>query len=415
MVINSHSPLAPVVSREPVRTQVSADSSPESTVLQNRNAAPAPDVRVVQQANESSSRNGTQDPKLDVKPEGAAVALNTGDKPVVLAQVKADPSESLNDDELRQVEQLASRDREVRAHEQAHLSAAGSRVTSGASFTYTDGPDGKRYATGGEVGINISPVQGNPEATLRAAETIQRAALAPASPSAQDRQVAATANTMAQVATVELSQERAEAVREESSGEQSPAAIGHSRETLDSAPVAATASVSGEAASEVLVDNRNAQTQNRQQQLEDAYSVVLQRRDNNERGESLGSVIPSAGAGSGAQQSVAQAAGEGVTAQFRQGGAEVSTVAQDVRVAAAPVGVDEGDQAPAEEASQVASAEVVRSAGPATTEADVVRESAVDTRDEQVKNRQSQLEGAFNSVAQGLGGEPRGTNLDYFL
>ena len=97
----------------------------------------------------------------------------------------------LTDDERKIVEQLKARDREVRAHEQAHLNAAGSVALGGPSFSFQTGPDGRRYAVGGEVAIDTSPVAGNPQATIAKAKQIQRAALAPAEPSAPDRQVAA--------------------------------------------------------------------------------------------------------------------------------------------------------------------------------------------------------------------------------
>ena len=113
----------------------------------------------------------------------------------------------LTPDEQRILEQLKARDREVRAHEQAHLSAAGNLATSGASFTYQKGPDGQRYATGGEVGIDSARVPGDPEATIERAQKIQRAALAPASPSAQDRSVAARAAVTEQKAQAELAQQ----------------------------------------------------------------------------------------------------------------------------------------------------------------------------------------------------------------
>ena len=106
--------------------------------------------------------------------------------------------------EQRVLEQLKARDREVRAHEQAHLSAAGNLATSGASFTYQTGPDGQRYAVGGEVGIDSARVAGDPEATIARAQKIKRAALAPASPSAQDRSVAVSAAAIEQKAQVEL-------------------------------------------------------------------------------------------------------------------------------------------------------------------------------------------------------------------
>lgn len=109
--------------------------------------------------------------------------------------------------EQRVLEKLKARDREVRAHEQAHLSAAGNLATSGASFTYQKGPDGQRYAIGGEVGIDSARVPGDPEATIQRAQQIRRAALAPASPSAQDRSVAVSASTTEQKAQAELAKQ----------------------------------------------------------------------------------------------------------------------------------------------------------------------------------------------------------------
>ena len=85
---------------------------------------------------------------------------------------------------------------EVRAHELAHITAGGGLITRGAAYTYETGPDGQRYAVGGDVGIDVSPGR-TPQETLARAEQVRRAALAPADPSAQDRQVAARADQMA--------------------------------------------------------------------------------------------------------------------------------------------------------------------------------------------------------------------------
>lgn len=101
--------------------------------------------------------------------------------------------EALNEDEKAEVADLKVRDSEVRAHELAHVMAGGSLVRKGASYQYTTGPDGKRYAVGGEVSIDISPVEDDPSATITKMEQVKRAALAPAEPSSQDRSVAATA------------------------------------------------------------------------------------------------------------------------------------------------------------------------------------------------------------------------------
>ena len=105
------------------------------------------------------------------------------------------------------INQLKARDSEVKAHEMAHLSAAGGYSTGGMSFTYQTGPDGRQYAIGGEVGIDVSAVSGDPQATLQKAMVVFGAALAPAEPSAQDRKVASAATQM-------MAQARADIMRE---------------------------------------------------------------------------------------------------------------------------------------------------------------------------------------------------------
>lgn len=114
-------------------------------------------------------------------------------------------------EELRLVQKLSQRDLEVRTHEQAHVAAGGQYVTSGPSYDYQTGPDGRRYAIGGEVGIDTSPIPGDPEATVEKARVLIRAALAPAEPSSQDQRVAASARSM----EVEASSELVELEREE--------------------------------------------------------------------------------------------------------------------------------------------------------------------------------------------------------
>ncbi len=117
----------------------------------------------------------------------------------------ADPSkQELSRAEQIELRKLKQRDLEVRAHEQAHIAAGGSYVQGGARFSYTLGPDGNRYAVGGEVSIDTSSVPQDPEATLRKAEAVRKAALAPAQPSARDRAVAAEAARMAAEAKQEV-------------------------------------------------------------------------------------------------------------------------------------------------------------------------------------------------------------------
>jgi hypothetical protein len=115
-------------------------------------------------------------------------------------------NEQLSDSDRQLINKLKQTDAEVRAHEAAHLAAAGGIAIGGAHFEYQQGPDGLRYAVSGEVNIDSSPVPGDPAATLRKADIIRRAALAPAHPSGPDMQVAASAAAMAAQAQVELLQ-----------------------------------------------------------------------------------------------------------------------------------------------------------------------------------------------------------------
>lgn len=95
-------------------------------------------------------------------------------------------SQSLSDEELQQLSELKVRDREVRAHEAAHQ-AVGGQYAGAMSFTYQRGPDGAQYAVGGEVSIDVSPVEGDPQATIEKMRVVRAAAMAPAEPSGQDR------------------------------------------------------------------------------------------------------------------------------------------------------------------------------------------------------------------------------------
>lgn len=127
--------------------------------------------------------------------------------------------EKLTPDEQAEVRKLKERDREVRAHEAAHM-AAGAGMTTGVSFTYQRGPDGVSYAVGGEVGISTSGGR-TPEETIQKARQIRAAALAPADPSGQDRAVAAAAAAMEQEAQAEKVREKIEEASAKGSPESS--------------------------------------------------------------------------------------------------------------------------------------------------------------------------------------------------
>lgn len=121
------------------------------------------------------------------------------------AEDKKDKAENEKDAQVRELKQIEN---EVIAHEAAHQAAAG-EFGGGVSYTYTEGPDGKSYITGGEVPIHFRE-GATPEETLRNMQQVQAAANAPADPSGQDRQVAAKAAALASKARSEITQERAE-------------------------------------------------------------------------------------------------------------------------------------------------------------------------------------------------------------
>lgn len=130
-------------------------------------------------------------------------------------QGQSDPEEEddpdgdgLNSAEEKQVEELKQRDMEVRAHEQAHARVGGAHAGA-PSYTFQQGPDGKRYAIGGEVQIDTSKER-TPEATIRKMQVVMRAATAPAEPSSQDLKVAQLARTQLSEAQAELRQQKAE-------------------------------------------------------------------------------------------------------------------------------------------------------------------------------------------------------------
>jgi hypothetical protein len=127
--------------------------------------------------------------------------------------------ETLSEEEQKQIEELKRRDAEVRAHEAAHLAAAGSLAIGGAQYSYQTGPDGKQYAIGGQVNLDTSPAS-TPDATIAKAQQVQRAALAPSNPSPQDVKVAAQANQMMMEAQRDQMLESAESLgSSEDSGE----------------------------------------------------------------------------------------------------------------------------------------------------------------------------------------------------
>ncbi len=102
----------------------------------------------------------------------------------------------------QETRELSTRDREVRAHEQAHM-AVGGQYAGAAKYQYERGPDGVSYAVSGEVPIDVSKAA-TPAETMQKAQVVRRAALAPADPSPQDRSVAAMATQLEAEARQEM-------------------------------------------------------------------------------------------------------------------------------------------------------------------------------------------------------------------
>lgn len=138
---------------------------------------------------------------------GAQSGDRGGDQALQDAAVKRRAEQERQQAERDQIQELSARDREVRAHEQAHAAVAG-QYGSSPTYSFVRGPDGVSYAVGGEVKIDTSPIPGDPEATLRKAQQLRRAANAPADPSSQDSSVAAQAAQMEQQARAELREQQ---------------------------------------------------------------------------------------------------------------------------------------------------------------------------------------------------------------
>lgn len=185
-----------------------AASPPAQSVLPSRAPSHFQEPRS-ERAGETAALNS------QTRPDDPSAAANRV-QPVAETEKVADSTRSktasgepLTEEQERQVQQLKQTDAKVRAHEQAHA-AAGGPYAGAPSYEFTTGPDGKRYATSGEVEIDVTPIRGNPEATIRKMDTVIRAALAPAEPSSQDLAVARTAQQQRTQAQAELAKQRTE-------------------------------------------------------------------------------------------------------------------------------------------------------------------------------------------------------------
>ncbi|RMA93066.1 putative metalloprotease CJM1_0395 family protein [Hydrogenothermus marinus] len=104
------------------------------------------------------------------------------------------------------INELKTIERKVIAHELAHKTVGG-ELAGSVHYQYVKGPDGKMYIVGGEVPIYFKEGK-TAEETIKIAEKIRAAALAPADPSPQDLKVAAKATMLEIKARMELSSEK---------------------------------------------------------------------------------------------------------------------------------------------------------------------------------------------------------------
>ncbi len=158
--------------------------------------------------------------------------------------------------EQQEIQRLKERDSEVRTHEKAHA-AIGGQYAGAPQYQLTTGPDGKRYATDGEVSIDISDAR-TPEQTLRKMQQVRAAALAPAQPSAQDLKVAAEASQKA----FEARQEIADASQQPRSQTQPGEAAAPAVPTLDDIVDSNNISIPTRKLDEALLAARQAQRDN---------------------------------------------------------------------------------------------------------------------------------------------------------
>ncbi|WP_019960682.1 putative metalloprotease CJM1_0395 family protein [Woodsholea maritima] len=198
-------PISQSASGEPVRDEPRAPLAlPQNEQTPSlRTPQTLEDSVTISDAASEAYKRGLEAQNDPSKPKGDPARLDQAPE----GEDSSDPN-ALSEEEQKLVAELQARDREVRAHEQAHQAASGG-LAGAASYTYEKGPDGKRYAVGGEVSIDVSPVKGDPEATLEKARKIKASATAPAEPSGQDRSVAAQADALAAQAQADLREQSA--------------------------------------------------------------------------------------------------------------------------------------------------------------------------------------------------------------
>ncbi len=162
-------------------------------------------VRAAAQAGTATQQSGNGSSTNQSTNQSSTSQNSQSDNTSTAATPRSANGQPLTLQQQQQVDQLQKIDKDTRAHEQAHLAAAGGLAVSGPNYNMTTGPDGKQYANGGDVQVDVSEGR-TPEETVRKARIIQAAALAPVDPSSQDLSVAAQASAMEAKAQAQIDQ-----------------------------------------------------------------------------------------------------------------------------------------------------------------------------------------------------------------
>lgn len=154
----------------------------------------------------SPTKSQSEDPTKMSQEQQVGTKKNSPNDPN--SQTQIINGRELDQKSVQTVRELQRIETSVQAHEAAHMAAGGS-LAGGASYGYTQGPDGKMYITSGEVPISM-PSSDDPNQNIAYARQVAAAAMAPADPSPQDYKVAAQAAQMEMRARMDLSAQNAE-------------------------------------------------------------------------------------------------------------------------------------------------------------------------------------------------------------
>lgn len=205
VVATNASPAEKGVASDKERARTPAQVNEEVDFANLRKQAEHAASSIAEQGDQQGNQQGDQGSQQDEQ------QANTTDNTSENDQDNKNTRQASADERI--ISQLQQRDREVRTHEIAHATTGGA-ATGSPSYTFEVGPDGKKYAVGGEVTVDLSNVAGDPQATIVKMKKVHAAALAPASPSTQDTRVAASAAQKILAAQSELLAFNSDAARQ---------------------------------------------------------------------------------------------------------------------------------------------------------------------------------------------------------